>query len=206
MNNSNSILTNDRSIRTALKEILVKECKKYPKAKIIEELGISHGTARIDMAIVNGIIHGYELKSDIDTLERLPEQMRIYNSVLDKITLVVGKNHSLEAIKLVPEWWGISIAKITDSNGTVSIYNIRESELNPRQDNVAVASLLWREEALNILEKMGHAGGIRSKTRKTIYERLVEVLDSQALKDIVREHLCTRVNWRSDLQCIPNGG
>lgn len=205
INKSGFIHTNDRLIRTALKEYLEKVCKGYPDAKIIEELGIVHGAARVDIAVVSGIIHGYELKSDIDTLDRLPEQMKIYNSVLDKMTLVVGKNHLYDAINIVPEWWGIMVAKIIHSNGKVSLYNIREAGENPHQDNVAVAALLWREEALNILEKIGQAEGVRSKTRKTIYERLVEVLDGQTLKEIVRAHLCTRVNWRSDLQYMPSG-
>jgi hypothetical protein len=39
-----------------------------------------------------------------------------------------------------------------------------------------------------------------------IYERLAEVLDKKTLMTEVREHLCARLNWRSDLQCMLNGG
>jgi len=202
MNNSNFIFTNDRLIRTALNENLLRD---YPNAKIIEELGITHGAARIDIAVISGSIHGFELKSDIDTLDRLPEQIKIYNSVLDKVTLVVGKNHLFKAFNIVPEWWGVTIAKIVHSTESVTFCKIREAEENPQRDYVAVAELLWRKEALNILEKIGQAEGVRSKTRKTIYERLVEVLDGQTLSEIVRTHLCTRINWRSDLQYMPCG-
>jgi len=206
MSHSSYISTSDKLIRDALKESFKKTCKETPSSKIIEELGIAHGAVRIDIAVINNMIHGYELKSDVDTLDRLPGQMEIYNKVLDRVTLVVGKNHLYEAIKVIPEWWGITIAKISTSCKKVVFYNIREAEENPEQDSHAVASLLWRDEALNILEKIGEANGVRSKNRSVIYERLAEVLDRQTLKAEVREHLCTRLNWRSDLQCMLDGG
>lgn len=206
MNNSIFILTNDKLIRDALKESFEKIHKDDSDSKIIEELGIAHGLVRIDIVVINNMLHGYELKSDMDNLERLPGQMEVYNKVFDKITLVVGKNHLYEAIKVVPEWWGITIAKISAPCEKVVFYNIREAEKNPNQDSHAVASLLWRDEALNILERMGEANGIRSKTRKVIYKRLAEVLDKQSLMAEVREHLCARLNWRSDPQYMPNGG
>lgn len=200
------IFTNDSLIRTALKRYFAKIYKEYTDVKIIEELGIIHGAVRVDMAVVNGTIHGYELKSDLDTLRRLPEQMKIYNAVLDRITLVVGRNHLYEAIKFIPDWWGIMIAKIINTSGTVTLYNIREAEENPQQDCAAVATLLWREEALNILEGMNKAEGVRSKTKKVIYERLAEVLDVKALRAKVSEILCSRSSWRSEIQYMPSDG
>jgi len=196
------ILTSDKLIRS---DFIAYLKNKHSNPLIIEELGITHGAARIDIAVINAEIHGYELKSDLDTLDRLPEQIRIYNSVLDRVTLVVGKKHLFEAINIVPEWWGLTIAKITNSAEKITFCEIREAEENPCQDKVAIASLLWREEALNILEEIDQAKGVRSKPRKTIYEKLVEVLDGQTLRETVRAHLCTRLNLRSDLQCIPSG-
>jgi hypothetical protein len=205
MNNINLTFTSDKSIRAALRNDLADTYKNESQVKIIEELGITHGAARVDIAVVGGVIHGYELKSDLDSLYRLPEQMRVFNSVLDQITLVVGKNHLYEAINMVPDWWGIMIAKIADSSGIISFCNIREADDNPEQDNAAIASLLWRKEALTILEEMGCAKGVRSKARRLVYERLATVLDHKTLRAKVRERLLTRVNWRSDLQCMPSG-
>src|SRR6202035_2111641 len=120
--------TTDKSIRVALKQALRDAHRQTPQTRIIEELGITHGAARVDIAVVNGSIHGYELKSDLDTLYRLPEQMRIYNSVLDQMTLVVGKNHLHEAINTIPEWWGITVAKVIDSHGAISFCSIRKAD------------------------------------------------------------------------------
>lgn len=206
MHNQHFILTNDKVIRLALKRALEEQCQKQVDTKVIEELGITHGAARVDIAVVNGVIHGYELKSDLDTLQRLPAQIEIYNSVLDKVTLVVGKNHLHEAIKIIPEWWGVTVAKLTNPEEGVALYIIREPEINPNQDRAeAMAALLWREEALSILERIGKAEGFRSKTRKLIYEHLADVLEMDVLAGIIRDQLRSRLNWRSDLQYIGGG-
>ncbi|MEK9158092.1 MAG: sce7726 family protein [Patescibacteria group bacterium] len=191
-------LTSDRLIRNTLRERLSHSHEGQADTKIIEEFGVAHGAARVDVAVVNGSIHGYELKSDLDTLYRLPEQMRIYNLVLDYVTLVVGKQHLREAFNIVPDWWGITIAKFSNSF-EVSLCDIRESEQNPKQDKVAIAKLLWREEALEALEKANEATGIRSKSRQIIYEKLAEVLDEHTLKKTVRSYLCSRRHWRVEI-------
>jgi hypothetical protein len=205
MNNLGFAPTNDKLLRAALKEELRDAHKQEPQARIIEELGITHGAARVDIAVVNGSIHGYELKSDLDTLHRLPEQMRIYNSVLDQVTLVVGKNHLFEAINAVPEWWGITVAKVIDSSGAISFCSIRKADENPEKNSVDIASLLWRDEALQILEEIGHSRGIRSKPRRVLYERLATLLDQPTLRAKVRERLSLRTNWRFEKQCTPGG-
>ena len=149
--------TYDRVIRIALKQKLTTELASYRlkskcPADIIEELGVKNGAVRIDMAVVNGIMHGYEIKSDRDTLHRLPNQMNEYNKVFDKITLVVGISHLHEAINLIPDWWGLKLAKINPNNEVI-FYNIREAENNRIQNVISVARLLWREEALQILDR-----------------------------------------------------
>jgi hypothetical protein len=197
--------TNDLIIRSALREELRKLYARDKKLRIIEELGISHGTARIDIAVVNGIMHGYEIKSDQDTLQRLPEQMNIFNAVFDKVTLVVGKSHLYNAINMIPDWWGIIVAK-ADPNGSIIFNVIREGENNKDQNGVFIARLLWREEALRILEEAGEARGLYSKPRASIYEKLSTVLDRETLSAKVREAIFFRPEWRLDAPLVTNGG
>lgn len=205
--------TNDKIIRKVLRIVLEEELKEYKTekklpAEIFEEFGVSHGTARIDFAIINGVMHGYEIKSDKDTLDRLPDQMREYNAVFDKMTLVVGKRHLRDALDKVPDWWGIILAKKTPDNQVV-FYEIRADGKNPAQDGLSIARLLWRAEALKILEDKKEADDIRSKPREIIYTKLAEVLkdDLDTLKDYVRNALLvSREDWRSVAQPVLNGG
>lgn len=193
--------TNDLIIRSALKKDLkIRYSKEGEKFKIIEELGIRHGSVRVDIAVVNGIMHGYEIKSDLDNLKRLPEQMREFNAVFDQLTLVVGKQHLYQAMQTVPEWWGIKIAKINSANKVI-FQTIREAEENKKQESISIARLLWRGEALRILEERNRAEGVRSKPREFIYTRMADELDMETLKGEVRDVLLnSRGDWRSVLQ------
>jgi hypothetical protein len=197
--------TNDKIIRAALRAELQKLHAGDGKLRIVEEFGVEHGAIRIDIAVVNGLLHGYEIKSDCDTLLRLPEQMDAYNSVFDRVTLVVGKQHLYDAIKVVPDWWGITIAKI-GTDHSVLLNRIRGAKDNKGQRNVSIARLLWRGEALRILEETGQAGGLRSKPREAIYARLSALLDQRTLEKKVREVLFFREGWRSDAPLVLNGG
>jgi hypothetical protein len=188
--------TNDKVIREALKSHLKDLHAGDFKLRIVEELGVEHGAARMDVAVINGVLHGYEIKSDRDTLLRLPEQMEIYNGVFDRITLVVGKSHLRDAINAIPDWWGILIAKIND-NDSVIFNEIRKARMNVKKNSLSVAKLLWRDEALEILEEAGVANGFRSKPRSLIYEKLSAVIEQEVLEGKVRDALCFREAWRS---------
>ena len=64
----------DIDVRTVLAAEVARRYKGDADTLIIHELGVCSGDARIDLAVVNGKLHGYEIKSDADTLKRLPAQ------------------------------------------------------------------------------------------------------------------------------------
>lgn len=195
---------NDYQIRTALKQKLFSRHLSDPDTIIFDELGLRHGLARIDLVVVNSILHGFELKSDRDTLARLPNQARIYNSVLDHVTLVVGNRHADKALAIVPEWWGMILVDKRQC-GEIHFSEIRQPHNNPSPDILAIAKLLWRKEALVLLEEFGATDGFRYKPRSAIYARLVDVVDLDLLRSKVRYQLKNRTNWRSDEQQMLNG-
>jgi len=190
---------NDHQLRQALKWKVLARHMKDPNTRIVEELGLRHGVARIDIAVVNGLIHGYELKSDKDNLKRLPHQIAIYNSVLDKVTLVVGRRHRAQAVELVPDWWGIKIATMGPRGG-FRFFDIRRARANPSPDPLSVSRLLWRDEALSLLDELGEAESVRHKTRAVVYAQLAEVADLASIREKVRLQLKSRTTWRVDQQ------
>ena len=196
--NFSPLLTSDKEIR----EVLKSNISKTRHDKIIEELGIDHGSIRADVAvIVGGYMHGYEIKSDKDDLTRLKNQAEAYNRIFDKITLVVGKKHIINAIDVIPIWWGIQLVTKAQ-NDKLQIYNIRQPEKNQEQDSISLARLLWRQEALNILEEYKQDKGVRSKPREDIYKKMSIVLDTQDIENKVSATLRNRVNWRPDAQLV----
>jgi hypothetical protein len=174
----------DSDVRRAVKDWLGAEYAHDPDSYIVEEMGVWSGTVRIDLAVINGSLSGYELKSDRDTLERLPHQSDIYGHVFDYLHLVVGKRHAEDAEKLLPPWWGIKIA-VMSGNG-VALLPHREASENPTPNPYLIAELLSKEEAVAMLDEAGLAKGWRSKPIRLIHERLAAELPLGDLKDRVR--------------------
>lgn len=189
--------TNDNTIRKHLKEHLKELHKDDKKVRTFDELGINHGDVRADIAVVNGVFHGYEIKSDLDTLYRLPRQAEAYSEVFDQMTIVVGKDHVCDALSIIPDWWGVMVARYDDEQQVV-FRTIRSAEDNPRINSVAIARLLWRDEALSILEDNDASRGVKAASREVVYERLASTLPLNTLRDAVRDRLFNRPNWRLD--------
>lgn len=188
----------DIDIRKALKR---KYLYRYLKsdALIIDEMSLLHGYSRIDVAVIGKSFIGFEIKSDRDKLDRLHEQIRVYNLVFDKIHLVVGYNLAYDALKAIPEWWGVKLAT-QGPRGAIYFAEARKPQYNPLQEKVAIAKLLWKEEALSSLEELGYANGFRTKTRNKVYEKLAEVGDVSFLKYKVYQYIKIRNNVLSDAQ------
>ena len=187
----------DIDIRKVLLKSFQRQYKSDTDTLIIPELGLCQGDARVDLAIVNGLIHGYEIKSERDTLNRLSGQQDIYNKVLDCVTVVAGSCHLSKIKKIVPKWWGISEAKY--KNKKLTIVEVRPCKENATVDPSALVQLLWRDEALSILKQRNLHKGVVSKPRNLIWGRLVECLPLNELRYEVRKKIKTRQNWRSDL-------
>ena len=186
----------DRDIRDALWLRLEAAHSDDPDTLMLDELSLCHGATRIDLAVINGEIEGYEVKSERDTLERLPAQEPIYSATLDRVTLVVAEKHLPHTVDRVPDWWGLAVA--TARQNTVEIEDVRMPELNPNIDALSLATLMWRDEALAALEFSGSARGVRGKARDAVYQRLCETMSLDDLRGLVRHTLKGRSSWRAD--------
>lgn len=192
----------DRDVRAAVLKMLEIEHNGDEHTRIVQEMGVWSGSVRIDVAVINGELSGFELKSDSDTLERLPLQADIYSKVFDKMILVVGSRHIEKARDYIPPWWGILVATQTQNDAEVVLQAYRQGFTNPEPDPYLVAQLLWKDEALAVLDIYGLARGWRAKKVKAIHQRLAQELPFNALADNVRETLKNREQWlRQVMSC-----
>ena len=114
---------NDLQIRTAYHRRRLWRHHADPSTLVVDELGLQHGKCRADIAVVNGHLIGHEIKSDIDSLDRLSSQVDGYNAVFDRVSVVVTERHLKGAISLVPEWWGV-VAAAQGSRGGIHFTTI----------------------------------------------------------------------------------
>lgn len=161
---------------------------------IVEEMGVWSGSVRVDMAVINGELHGVELKSERDTLSRLPTQAKLYSLVFDKMTLVVAEKHRAKAEAIVPTWWGITAA-VAANDGLVVLRKMRNERSNPSLDPIQIARLLWKEERLTILERRGLIKGLRSANSEKLCQSIVDLLSLDDLRLEARRAFKVRNKW-----------
>lgn len=184
----------DLDVRTALRRELERQHHGDDRTMIVEEMGVWSGTVRVDVAVINGELCGYEIKSARDNLLRLPSQENLYSQVFDRVTLVVAEQHAAKSRGLVPDWWG-SIVAVPESDGTVALKLGRPAALNPSVNALQLTRLLWRSEALTILHQHGLSKGYRSAPAEKVFRYLAGELPLELLRDEVRETLKSRPHW-----------
>jgi hypothetical protein len=180
--------TRDVDIRKVLLANL--EAKYSDKAHdlIVQEFGCK--TARADVAVINGVLHAYEIKSDSDSLGRLPSQMSAYQDVFEYVTLVCGRRLLEQARIEIPNWWGLQKAEFKD--GIVAIREVRAAKPNPNQSPLAVAKMLWKTEALAVLRRHGHKGVTSKHTADEVWNAVATHVPIADLTNEVRQAIKAR--------------
>jgi hypothetical protein len=195
---------NDAVIRENFHRKVLRRYHAAHDVLVLDELGLRHGKSRADIALVNGRLIGYEIKSDEDSLDRLEEQVRFYSAVFDRATIIVAGRHVKPVRSLVPEWWGIVVGK-PGGETQVSFQTLRRAELNKKVDPYAVAQLLWSVEAATILDELGEPPSVRRQRRSFLYRRLADLLSLPELRRRVTSCLKSRKNWRLRAPLLPGG-
>lgn len=170
-------------------------------SRIIHELDLCQAAARVDIAVVNGSMTGWEIKTASDTLTRLPRQRDVYSRVFDRVWLAAAPRHVEPALALIPDWWGV--VEIRGESDTYRFRTVRRSKRNPAVDLHSVVRLLWRQETLEELQAIGLGDGMQRAPRRVLWEALAQAaprrVSKTLLKERVRWRLKTRAGWRSDV-------
>lgn len=157
-----------------------------PSAEAVYEFWIPQSNERADVAVIGAMLDGFEIKTDRDSLKRLPRQVDAYSRVFDRCHAVLAPRHVDRAMEILPPWWGVLV--IDDS---MSFRVLRDAEANAGVDADTLVRLLWRDEAYAALCDLGHrpdpgAGRFR------MWEMLAALLDLDGVRRVVRELLLCR--------------
>ena len=166
---------------------------------IVGELGLYGGRVRADVVSVGQRMSGYEIKSDQDNLARLRDQERAYSDVFDTATIVTTARHLDGALGWLPSWWGAVRVRRDPLTGRAELNAVRPARPNPQVKPTAIVQLLWRDEALSALRRLGLAKGLVSKPRRCLWEKLVSALTIDELRQVVRVRLTERQGWRAGM-------
>lgn len=178
----------EREIRDALLMLLSESSN--DGVRIQEELRLERGSARIDVAVIGSSLVGYEIKSDADTFARFANQIHAYNRIFDEIHLVCGERHLEAAKATIPSWWGIFVARRAD-DGDVVISLVRAANPNSRQDSFSLASMLWRDEALAMIDT-ATANVPKKASSHMLWEHIASTFSLEAIRSTVSHTLLRR--------------
>lgn len=162
----------------------------------IEEFWVPRTYERADLAVVGSALKAFEIKSERDSLRRLPRQAQAFGRVFDYCTVVLAGRHLDAAMGLVPGWWGIT--EVTE-NGHRTFHEVRQPSLNHTVDATVIVRLLWREEALAALEAIETLRPVdlrvaRSASRADLWNELLRICSIDDLRKLVRRALTRRIS------------
>ena len=179
-----------RAICDALRATVVCAKSSATPSLLIEELGICRGMVRVDLAVVDDLLHGYEIKSDRDNLRRLEKQVEHYSNVFDRATLVLGCRRLPEVVNRLPAWWGVIRYRVEGHR--IIFESVRDSYQNPNRMARALVEFLWRDEVLDILEERNLHIGVKSKPKRELWDRMCSYFDLDEVADAVKAQLMAR--------------
>lgn len=179
-------MTAEATVREALRRALL--AQQTTRSKAVDEFWLPRSHERVDIALIGRLMTAFEIKSEQDTLQRLPRQADAYARVFDRCTAVVAERHHDGAVALLPAWWGITTVSV---NGHVAFDEVRKARPNPSVDPEVLVRLLWRDEVSAALTAMGQCPP-KSASRSSMWHALLEAVGVKELRRIVRQTLLRR--------------
>jgi hypothetical protein len=185
----------DFEIRRSLHRSYLSNYNSSTDSLVVDELKVCNGDAIMDVAVINGSLMGFEIKSSYDNLSRLNNQISFYNKVFDYVTIVTCNKHLPGALREVPFWWGIWVV---EEEGTDIIkIQVRQSCLNSNTEAFSNAQFLWKNEIIDLIDRRGLDNKIKNKRKWIQWQYLADSLELQDLKQEVRFYLKSRIDWKS---------
>lgn len=196
--------TNDATIRAAIRKRLAARCADESDTFVVEELPVSRGDARLDLAVINDRIEGIEIKSSRDTLDRLLRQAAIYSEGMDRMSIFAAPNHLKVVLARVPNWWAVYEVN-QGRRGGILISREQMGRLNPNCTSEGQIGLLEKGEIIGLLSRHGMDRGYCSATWDILAGRALTNLSRKQIAEGVREQLKLRILIRAKLTTTPFG-
>ncbi|WP_442638061.1 sce7726 family protein [Rossellomorea marisflavi] len=201
----------DAKIRAELKHVYKETTyngEPLARLRLVDELAIPKQICLADVVAIpveeesyNGF-HGFEIKSEVDSLTRLESQVHYYSKVFRKCTLIVTEKHEEKAMDMIPDWWGVILAhplfidEYGEPSESFALIEVREAKENPSPlEAYGLTQLLWRNELLSIVKEK-EIKIAKSSSKRLLRGAIVKAIDVRELEQIVIGYLARREDWK----------
>lgn len=183
----------DTDVRQALVATLARRVGTQPHV-LVPEVDVRWSVpARMDALLVADRISGFEIKSDVDSLTRLPRQIEAYGAVVERAILVVGDRHLAAGTEVVPPWWTIWGARWRDNE--VVIREVRRGRLNPDLNPLAVTSFMSRDDLSEALRARGFTR-LSTYSADELRQLLASAVSPRETVRLARSAMLSNALWR----------
>ena len=151
--------------------------KVLSKKKAVSFFEMPISSSRVDMASINGISVGYEIKTEYDNLHRLSKQIADYSRTLEYIYVVCPHSMVPQVEKTIPDHCGIYSYDEKRSNSSFKL--ILEARRSPALDASAMLQCMLKEE-------------LKGSFKKTSIEAIAEEFSLDEIDKALKESLKKR--------------
>ncbi|CUV65320.1 putative CII phage-related protein [Sulfurovum sp. enrichment culture clone C5] len=151
-------------------------------------------TSKADVVIFNGTTHVYEIKTELDTIERLENQIANYKKVFEFVNVVTVESKVKTIEKIIDEDVGILV--LTEQ---YTLNTIRKAKSNlAKLDKASLFNLLRKNEYLKIIKKQfGYIPDVPNTKIYTACLQLFVTLSINEIHKIVLQTLKNRVSYKN---------
>jgi hypothetical protein len=179
-------------------ELLLKR-HTHAEARLLSELRV--GTCKADTVIVNGTSSVYEIKTELDTLDRLPRQIAAYRDVFDRVCVVSSGAILHRLVTEIPHWVGILELK---QDGGVEVVRQAASNLAHLKPGSIFCTLRQPEYLAALRAEFGHAPDVPNGIRWRVCRDLFATLPPERAHARMVEALRRR-DWKTDNEVFVDG-
>jgi len=122
-------------------------------AVLINEMVYANWSRRADLAVANGHLHAFEIKSDFDSLRRLEGQIAIYLERFDKLTVVVAPKYLSSVLEMTPSQ--VAVWCVLEEATGVRIKVVRAGKKGKVENRDVLIDYLLRDELYCFLSTHG---------------------------------------------------
>lgn len=172
-------IVNDVVFKNYEGEIILKYklAKEFRKRNYVAAFEVKAKSSRTDFLVINGATKSFEVKSKVDTLNRLTKQVGDYGDVFEYNTVVIDKSHLKNVLEIIPEYYGVWYF-----DGLKKVIN-REATYSPRINPISQLELFNKKELIK-------AFGITEKNQITVSYSSERI--NEALKTMLKERYFAR--------------
>lgn len=135
--------------RSAITQKLLLGRHSLRTAAVVHEMRA--GSSKADVVVLNGTSTAYEIKSERDSLARLPSQLASYRRVFASVNVVTSSRQSREILSVIPDDVGLLVL-----SDTYTIQVVRQAPVLPQRTSpLEILRALRAGEAAAILHGLG---------------------------------------------------